>query len=144
MNLQPMLAPRSIAVIGASADPKRMSGMIVSQIHRFGFKGEVYLLIDRQSYSNTANVAALVQDYGFGKILGEETSDLATTYGAMEQFQLSRTGITVGFPKALIIRPSGNLDPRGVIPDIGIESPLLPGQGDPMLEKALEIVRKER
>ncbi|MGD9507286.1 MAG: acetate--CoA ligase family protein [Geminicoccaceae bacterium] len=42
MNLQPMLAPRSIAVIGASADPKRMSGMIVSQIHRFGFQGEVY------------------------------------------------------------------------------------------------------
>jgi C-terminal processing protease CtpA/Prc len=108
------------------------------------FKGEVYLLIDRQSYSNTANVAALVQDYGFGKILGEETSDLATTYGAMEQFQLSRTGIMVGFPKALILRPSGNLDPRGVIPDIAIESPLVPGKGDPMLEKALEIVSKER
>lgn len=106
------------------------------------FKGEVYLLIDRQSYSNTANVAALVQDYGFGKILGEETSDLATTYGAMEQFQLSRTGITVGFPKALIIRPSGNLDPRGVIPDVAIESPLLPSSDDPMLKKALEIVRK--
>lgn len=107
------------------------------------FKGQVYLLIDRQSYSNTANVAALVQDYGFGKILGEETSDLATTYGAMEQFQLSRTGITVGFPKGLILRPSGKLDPRGVIPDIAIESPLLPSADDPMLKKALEIVRKE-
>ena len=42
MNLKPMLVPSSIAVIGASADPKRMSGMIVSQIHRFGFEGEVY------------------------------------------------------------------------------------------------------
>lgn len=42
MNLKPMLVPSSIAVIGASADPKRMSGMIVSQIHRFGFAGAVY------------------------------------------------------------------------------------------------------
>lgn len=42
MNLKPMLAPSSIAVIGASADPKRMSGMIVSQIYRFGFEGAVY------------------------------------------------------------------------------------------------------
>jgi acetate---CoA ligase (ADP-forming) len=42
MNLKHMLAPESIAVIGASADPTRMSGMIVSQIRRFGFEGAVY------------------------------------------------------------------------------------------------------
>jgi hypothetical protein len=29
-----------------------------------------------------------------------------------------------------------------VIPDIAIESPLLPSADDPMLKKALEIVRK--
>ncbi|MGV6874193.1 acetate--CoA ligase family protein [Pseudochelatococcus sp. B33] len=42
MNLGTMLAPNSIAVIGASADPKRMSGMIISQIRDFGFKGSVF------------------------------------------------------------------------------------------------------
>jgi acetate---CoA ligase (ADP-forming) len=42
MSLKYMLAPESIAVIGASADPKRMSGMIVSQVRRFGFEGAVY------------------------------------------------------------------------------------------------------
>lgn len=41
-GLDKMLAPRSIAVIGASAEPTRMSGMIVSQIRGFGFTGEVY------------------------------------------------------------------------------------------------------
>lgn len=106
------------------------------------FAGRVFLLIDRQSYSNTANVAALVQDYGFGEILGEETSDLATTYGAMEQFTLPRTGIAVGFPKARILRPSGDTAARGVVPDVAIASPLVPGPGDPMLEKALERVRQ--
>lgn len=42
MDLRHMLAPKSIAIIGASAEPTRMSGMIVSQIRRFGFAGEVY------------------------------------------------------------------------------------------------------
>lgn len=37
---------------------------------------------------------------------------LATTLGAMEQFSLSRTGITVGDPKAQIIRLSGDLRVR--------------------------------
>jgi hypothetical protein len=66
------------------------------------FAGKVFVLIDRQSYSNAVSVAALVQDYKFGTILGEETSDMATTYGAMEQFTLPLTGVVVGYPKALI------------------------------------------
>lgn len=41
-SLKLMLAPRSMAVIGASSDPKRMSGMIVDQARRLGFQGEVY------------------------------------------------------------------------------------------------------
>lgn len=106
------------------------------------FTAPVYLLIDRESYSNTTNVAALVQDYAFGTLLGEETADLATTYGAMEQFELSRTGITVGFPKALIVRPNGSREARGVIPDVAIEAPLLPALEDPMLQKALEVVQQ--
>ncbi len=40
--LKILLAPRSMAVIGASSDPKRMSGMIVSQARRFGFEGDIY------------------------------------------------------------------------------------------------------
>lgn len=103
------------------------------------FTGKVYLLINRFSYSNTVQVAAMAQDYRFAKILGEETSDLATTYGAMEQFTLSRTGIVVGFPKAMIIRANGDLAPRGVIPDIAIPTPILESDDDPVLKRALEI-----
>lgn len=106
------------------------------------FEGKVYLLIDRHSYSNTVTVAALAQDYGFARVLGEETSDLASTYGAMEQFSLSRTGIVVNFPKAHIIRPNGNAASRGVVPDIAIESPLV-ATGDKMLNDALAFVRTD-
>jgi hypothetical protein len=105
------------------------------------FEGEVLLLINRRSYSNTVTVAALAQDLGFARILGEETSDLASTYGAMEQFTLPVTGIAVGFPKAHIIRPSGDPTSRGVVPDIAIAAPIAPVLQDVMLERALAIAR---
>jgi C-terminal processing protease CtpA/Prc len=104
------------------------------------FAGDVYVLIDRHSYSNAVTVAALVQDYGFGTILGEKTSDMATTYGAMETFRLPNTGIVVGFPKAHIVRPSGELRSDGVTPDIEIVSPIEPAKHDVVLEKALERI----
>lgn len=106
------------------------------------YPGDVYILIDRHSYSNTVTVAALAQDYGFATILGEETSDLATTYGAMEQFTLSRSGIIVNYPKAHIVRPGGGTEARGVIPDVAIASPLASAE-DEMLEQAIDVIQAD-
>lgn len=103
------------------------------------FTGKVYLLINRHSYSNTVQVAAMSQDYGFATIVGEETSDLATTLGAMEQFTLPRTGIEVGFPKAHIIRINGDTRPRGVVPDIAIDTPVVEPASDVVLQRVLAI-----
>lgn len=114
--------------------------MVEPRAVRFG--GKVYLLINRHSYSNTVQVAAQSQDYGFATIVGEETSDLATTIGAMEQFTLSRTGITVGFPKAEIIRVNGDTRPRGVVPDIAIDTPVVEPLSDVVLQQALAIARR--
>jgi hypothetical protein len=69
-----------------------------------------------------------------------ETSDLATTFGAMESFQLPRTRVVVDFPRAFIVRPSGDLAPRGVVPAIAIETPVVEGVDDPVLARALQIV----
>lgn len=108
------------------------------------FSGRVYLLVNRHSFSNTVAVAALVQDHQLGTILGEETADLATTYGAMETFTLTRSRLVVGFPKAYIVRPSGDLAPRGVVPDIAIETPLVETVDDPVLQRALAIAAQAR
>lgn len=105
------------------------------------FEGRVYVLINRNSFSNAVAVAATIQDYRFGTILGEETSDLATTYGAMETFELPLTKLVVGFPKARIIRPSGDLAPRGVVPDIAIATPFLESADDPVLQRALVLIQ---
>lgn len=104
------------------------------------FTGSVYALIDRYSYSNAVNVAAVIQDYGFGTVVGEKTADLATTFGAMESFRLPHTGLQVHFPKARIVRPSGALEPDGVTPDLPIPSPRFPTR-DVVLEKLLARIR---
>jgi C-terminal processing protease CtpA/Prc len=106
------------------------------------FEGKVFVLIDRQSYSNAVAVAALVQDYQFGVIVGEATSDMATTYGAMEQFALEHTGLLVGYPKARIVRPNGDLRARGVTPDIAIRVPIVQSPRDEVLREAIAIARR--
>jgi len=103
------------------------------------FTGSVFALINRGSYSNTVSVAAILQDYGFGDILGEATSDLATTYGAMERFTLRNTGFSVGYPKAYILRPNGDTRVAGVNPDVFIATPIVQGADDPVLQEALRI-----
>ena len=106
------------------------------------FEGPVFVLVNRNSYSNAVAVAATVQDYRFGHILGEETSDLATTYGAMETFTLPATALQVGFPKAYIVRPNGSAEARGVVPDVPIETPLVEGPDDPVLARAAALARQ--
>jgi hypothetical protein len=106
------------------------------------FDGKVFALIDRQSYSNTVAVAALVQDYQFGVIVGEATSDMATTYGAMEQFALDHSRLLVGYPKARIVRPNGDLRARGVAPDIAIRVPIIQSPGDEVLQQAVAIASR--
>jgi hypothetical protein len=101
------------------------------------FEGRVCVLVNRRSYSNSVAVAALVQDYGFASVMGEPTADLATTYGSMERFVLPNTGVSVGFPKAYIIRPNGDERVQGVTPDIAIQTPIVEPSSDPVLQAAL-------
>lgn len=76
-------------------------------------------------------MTATAQDYLFAKVIGEPTADLATTYGSMEQFLLPKSGITVNFPKAYIVRPNGDTCAQDVRPDININLPLIEGEEDP-------------
>lgn len=113
-------------------------------IRDHAFRGRVWALIDRHSYSNAAVVAALLQDLDIAVIMGEETADLPTTYGAVESFTLPHSGAAIIYPKAYMVRPSGSEETRGVVPDI----PLAPGpvgeDRDIMLDQALSRIAAER
>lgn len=106
------------------------------------FKGEVITLVDRFSFSNATAVAAIVQDYKFGIVVGEETSDTPSSCGAIHTFNLPNTNMLVVFPKACMIRPSGDARPRGVIPDHEVsDNPFT--QEDEILDAALQLIQQD-
>lgn len=108
------------------------------------FTGRTWVLVNRHSYSNATSAAAIIQDYGFGTLLGEETSDLPTSYASSAQFTLPETGIVVTYPKAYFVRPSGDEALRGVVPNHALEFPVVPAGEDVVLRDALRRVLAER
>jgi Peptidase family S41 len=108
------------------------------------FIGRVFVLQNRNSYSNAASVSALIQDYKFGKILGEETADLVSTFGSTVPFKLKHTGINVSYPKSRITRINGDIRARGVVPDIAIAAPALGISEDVVLSKAFDLIKADR
>jgi len=105
------------------------------------FKGKVYVLINRQTYSMAAVSAALIQDYKFGKIVGEETGDVPTLYASQFSYTLPQTGIIVKVPKSYIIRVNRSEKLEGVKPDIYIQDHLLDDK-DEILDKLLMILKR--
>lgn len=109
------------------------------------YTGRVWTLVDRHSYSNATSVAAIVKDYGFSVVLGEETSDLPTSYASSAQFTLPATGIVVTYPKGYFVRPSGDTTLRGVLPDHRLEVPAIPrGDGNALLDAAIAHIQRQR
>lgn len=89
------------------------------------FTGAVYVLINRQSHSQSAVTASQIQDYNFGTIVGEETGDFPTLYASQFQYKLPNTGISVKVAKGRIVRVNGSKKQEGVIPDLTIKDHLL-------------------
>lgn len=104
------------------------------------YKGKVYVLINRYSYSQATLTAALIQDYGFGVLIGETTADVSSSYGSIHQFELPHTKIAVSYPKAFVVRPNGDETLKGTDPDIKVETSLF-DEKDVILESALKYIK---
>ncbi|MCH7408154.1 S41 family peptidase [Belliella sp. DSM 111904] len=100
------------------------------------FNGRVYILVNRQTYSMAAVSAALILDYNFGKIVGEETGESPTLYASQFSYSLPHSGIVVKVPKSYIIRVNGSRKLEGLKPDIYIQDHLL-DDNDEILEGLL-------
>lgn len=107
------------------------------------FIGKVYVLVNRQSHSQSAVTAAQIQDYKFGIIAGEETGDYPSLYASQFQYLLPNTGIPVKVSKGYIIRVNGSVKKEGVIPDIFIKDHLL-DEKDEILEGILQKIKKKQ
>ena len=103
------------------------------------FEGTVYTLINRHTYSMAAVTAAMIQDYGFASIVGEETGDFPTLHAAQFSYSLPETGIIVKVPKGYFVRPNGNDNRQGVIPDVKIKNAIV-DENDVILNNVLNII----
>lgn len=108
------------------------------------FEGRVWVLVNRHSYSNAASVAALIQDYGFGGVLGEETADVPTSHASTVHFELPNSGYSVAYPKSYFVRPSGDRAIRGVVPQAPLPREPIGAAADVTLDAALTHIRARR
>ena len=106
------------------------------------FTGKVYVLVNRQSYSQATVTAAQIQDYGFGEIVGEETAEYPNLFASIFTYSLPNTGIAVDVSKGKIERVSGIDTGQGVLPDIEIKDHLLEGK-DEILDGLMQIITRE-
>ncbi|EMR01170.1 S41 family peptidase [Cesiribacter andamanensis] len=106
------------------------------------FNGPVYVLINRQTYSMAAVSAALLQDYGFATLAGEETADVPTVYASQFSFTLPKTGMVVKVPKGYMVRPNGDERLQGVVPELKRADHLL-DEDDEILAFVLEHIRRQ-
>ncbi|MFV0593895.1 MAG: S41 family peptidase [Draconibacterium sp.] len=109
------------------------------------FLGKVYLLTSTFTFSSGADCAMLFKDYNVGTIIGQETGGLPTSYGDTYKFKLPNSGLNARVSWKFFLRPSGENDGRGVIPDIPIEysiNDLITGK-DLEMDNVLKLINAE-
>ena len=106
------------------------------------YSGKVYVLVNRQSHSQSAVTASQIQDYKFATIVGEETGDFPSLYASQYGYTLPHTGIEVKIAKGYIVRMNGSKKPEGVLPDIYIKDHLL-DENDEILDGLLKQIENK-
>jgi hypothetical protein len=91
------------------------------------FDGRIYLLIGRHSYSSSVLFANVVQDFGFGTVVGSGRLVRADTSGGDQDTVLPNTGLDVGWPRFILYRPLPSTTPAMLTPAIKLQDdPLHP------------------
>jgi hypothetical protein len=91
------------------------------------YRGKVYLLVGRQTYSSAVLFSNTVQDFKFGTIAGQGGIVRSAQSGGIQSFTLPNSGLAVTAPRFILTRPSGETTPTFVEPDVSVtDDPLRP------------------
>ncbi|GMN08256.1 hypothetical protein MTsPCn5_36450 [Croceitalea sp. MTPC5] len=89
------------------------------------FKGNVYLLINNNTFSAGSVFAGMFQDYGMGEVIGQETGNLSSFSAyALVTHQLPNSKIKFRISSAYSVRTNGDESKTPVEPDIRIATEL--------------------
>jgi Peptidase family S41 len=90
---------------------------------RFG--GKVYVLIGSQTYSSAVLFSNVMQDYGFGTLVGVDGAVRSRQSGGTRSLVLPNTGLVLTYPRFVLTRPSGQAEPSLLTPDVPMADDLL-------------------
>lgn len=109
------------------------------------FEGSVYVLTDAVTFSSATIIAATVQCYDLGTVIGQETGGTQVMYSWFYDLVLPNSELFVGISTDRRWVPCGEHHDRGIIPDIEIEYTLDDHKADRDLEmdKVLELISKK-
>lgn len=82
------------------------------------FSGQVFVLVGGATYSSAVLFANVVQDFGFGQVVGAAGYARARQSGGLQSRSLPHTGLEIISPRFILDRPSGLREPVLVRPDI--------------------------
>jgi C-terminal processing protease CtpA/Prc len=102
------------------------------------YKGNVYVLINRFSFSQAIEVPGMIKQYGFGKLIGENTSPLMSANA--RQFKLPNTQMSVYYSEAFY---GDSSFVNGVMPDYLINDDILT-EKDEILDFTLHLIKKDK
>ena len=107
------------------------------------FKGQIYCLIARPTFSTAANFAAAVKGFGVGTLLGQETSGHRDHFGQILPIQLPHSRLQCQVSTAHFVAVGGMQDRGGIKPDHEVrQTPEDNSRGiDTALEYALALAR---
>lgn len=82
------------------------------------FKGRVYVLVGGMTYSSAVLFSNVMQDFGFGQLVGARGHARARQSGGIQVRPLPNTRLDLVVPRFVLDRPSGARTPELVTPDI--------------------------
>jgi hypothetical protein len=98
---------------------------VTNEPRRFG--GDVYVLVGPQTYSSAVLFSNVVQDYGFAKVAGTGGAARTRQSGGTRSLTLPNSGLALSYPRLVLTRPSGKVEPELLQPDIPLaDDPLHP------------------
>ncbi|HEX8423346.1 MAG TPA: S41 family peptidase, partial [Pyrinomonadaceae bacterium] len=109
------------------------------------FKGRVYVLSAKETFSSGQMFLAVIKDSGLAKIIGEENNEPVCSYGEIFFFNLPHSRLRTSVSVKYFIPPAGCKDARGVLPDIPVKrrvADYVTGR-DAILEATLKLIERE-
>lgn len=82
------------------------------------FKGRVYVLVGRFTYSSAVLFSNVVQDFRLGQLVGAGGTQRTRQSGGIQSVKLPHSGLTLIVPRFVLSRPSGQREPALIRPDI--------------------------